>query len=52
LNVVNALGINRVIVMDKGKIIEEGHPDVLLKQSDGHYARLAREQGLLGFTTK
>ena len=52
LNVVAALGINRVIVMDKGKIIEDGHPDILMNKSDGHYARLAREQGLLGFTTK
>ena len=51
LSVVPALGINRIVVMDKGRIIEEGHPDVLLKKSDGHYARLAREQGLIGFSS-
>ena len=52
LNIVAALGINRVVVMEKGKIIEEGNPEILLAKPDGQYARLAREQGLIGFTTK
>lgn len=48
LNVVSALGVNRVIVMDKGKIVEAGHPDVLLSKEGGLYASLAREQGITG----
>jgi len=46
LGVVSALDVNRVIVMDKGKIVETGHPDVLLQNEDGLYASLAREQGI------
>jgi ABC-type multidrug transport system fused ATPase/permease subunit len=47
LNVVSALGVNRVIVMDKGEIVESGHPDALLQNDDGLYASLAREQGII-----
>jgi ABC-type multidrug transport system fused ATPase/permease subunit len=47
LNVVSALGINRVIVMDKGHVVEEGPPDVLLQRENGLFARLAREQGVV-----
>lgn len=46
LGVVSALDVNRVIVMDKGKIVETGHPDVLLQKEDSLYASLAREQGI------
>ena len=46
LGVVSALDVNRVIVMDKGKIVETGHPDVLLQKEEGLYASLAREQGI------
>jgi ABC-type multidrug transport system fused ATPase/permease subunit len=47
LNVVSALGINRVVVMDKGHVVEEGPPDVLLRRENGLFARLAREQGVI-----
>ena len=47
LGVVSALGVNRVIVLDKGKIVETGSPEVLLRQKDGLYASLAREQGII-----
>jgi ABC-type multidrug transport system fused ATPase/permease subunit len=45
LGVIRQLEVNRVIVMEKGEVVEEGHPEELLKQ-DGLYARLAREQGI------
>jgi len=46
LGVVRSLGVNRVIVLDKGKIAEMGHPEELLKKENGLYASLAREQGI------
>jgi ABC-type multidrug transport system fused ATPase/permease subunit len=46
LGVVSALGVNRVIVLDKGEIVESGHPEALLQKKDGLYASLAREQGI------
>lgn len=46
LGVVRSLNVNRVIVLDKGKITESGHPEELLKKEDGLYASLAREQGI------
>jgi ABC-type multidrug transport system fused ATPase/permease subunit len=46
LNIVSALGVNRVIVMDKGRIVEMGHPEDLIRQEKGLYASLAREQGI------
>ena len=46
LGAVRALDVNRVIVMDKGKIVESGHPERLLANSNGLYASLAREQGI------
>jgi ATP-binding cassette, subfamily B, bacterial HlyB/CyaB len=33
-------GANRIIVMDKGRIVEQGAHDALLNQADGLYARL------------
>lgn len=47
LAAVRALGVNRVVVMDNGKIVETGHPEDLLRQDDGLYASLAREQGIV-----
>ena len=47
LGVVRSLKVNRVIVLDKGKIVEQGHPEDLLRQPDGLYASLAREQGIV-----
>lgn len=46
LGVVRALDVNKVIVLDKGMIVENGHPEDLLKMEDGLYAALAREQGI------
>ena len=46
LGVVRSLDVNRVIVLDKGKIVEEGHPEDLLKDESSLYAGLAREQGI------
>ena len=46
LGVIRALDVNRVIVLDKGKIVEEGHPEDLLRDDESLYAGLAREQGI------
>lgn len=35
--------MDRIVVLDKGRIIEEGKPDELVKQ-DGLFARLWRRQ--------
>eukprot|EP00536_Pseudo-nitzschia_multiseries_P004178 jgi/Psemu1/253381/estExt_Genewise1Plus.C_680043 len=46
LGVIRSLDVNRVIVLDKGEIVEEGHPEDLLKNEGSLYAGLAREQGI------
>jgi len=46
LGVVRSLDVNRVIVLDRGKIVEEGHPEDLLQDEGSLYAGLAREQGI------
>lgn len=46
LGVVRSLDVNRVVVLDKGKIVEEGHPEELLQDEGSLYAGLAREQGI------
>jgi ABC-type multidrug transport system fused ATPase/permease subunit len=46
LGAVRALDVNRVIVMEKGRIVESGHPERLLQKENGLYASLAREQGI------
>ncbi|HEX7816154.1 type I secretion system permease/ATPase [Dyella sp.] len=35
---------DRIVVLDKGHIVETGAPDELLKHPDGHFARLSRLQ--------
>ena len=47
LGAIRALDVNRVIVMDKGEIVEDGHPEELLRKENGLYAILAREQGIV-----
>lgn len=47
LGAVRSLGVNRVIVMEKGCIVEAGHPEQLLRNKDSLYASLAREQGIV-----
>jgi ABC-type transport system involved in cytochrome bd biosynthesis fused ATPase/permease subunit len=46
LGVIRALNVNKVIVLEQGKIMEMGHPEELLKNG-GLYAQLAREQGIV-----
>ncbi len=46
LGVVRSLGVNKVVVLEQGSIVEIGHPEELLK-SGGIYSQLAREQGIL-----
>ena len=50
LGVVRSLAVNRVIVMEKGRIVEEGHPEDLLRKPNGWYTNLAREQGITAKT--
>lgn len=45
LGVVRSLGVNKVVVLEQGKIVEMGPPEMLLK-TGGIYAQLAREQGI------
>jgi subfamily B ATP-binding cassette protein HlyB/CyaB len=35
---------NRIVVVDKGRIVESGAPDELLRRPDGHFAHLHRLQ--------
>ena len=46
LGVVRSLGVNKVVVLEQGKVVEIGHPEYLL-QMGGIYASLAGEQGIL-----
>lgn len=46
LGVIRALNVNRVVVLEQGKIVENGHPEELLLNDDSLYAALAREQGI------
>ena len=47
LGVIRSLDVNRVIVLDKGMVVEDGHPEVLLGKENGLYTALAREQGIV-----
>lgn len=47
LGVVRSLNVNRVVVMEKGRIVETGHPEELLCKENGWFASLAREQGIV-----
>eukprot|EP00542_Grammatophora_oceanica_P018189 CAMPEP_0194049172 /NCGR_PEP_ID=MMETSP0009_2-20130614/29906_1 /TAXON_ID=210454 /ORGANISM="Grammatophora oceanica, Strain CCMP 410" /LENGTH=802 /DNA_ID=CAMNT_0038695257 /DNA_START=147 /DNA_END=2555 /DNA_ORIENTATION=- len=51
LGVIRSLNVNRVIVMERGKIAEQGHPEELLKDPNSMYASLAREQSIFSSTT-
>jgi len=46
LGVVRSLGLNKVVVLEQGQVVEMGHPEELLK-SGGLYSQLAREQGIV-----
>jgi len=45
LGVIRSLSVNKVVVLERGKVAEFGHPEDLLKQN-GIYAQLAIEQGI------
>lgn len=38
---------DKIVVMDRGRIVQEGAHGDLLQTADGRYARLYRESGLL-----
>ena len=46
LGIISDLNVNRVLVMEKGKIVESGHPSDLLERPSGIFASLAAEQGI------
>jgi ABC-type glutathione transport system ATPase component len=46
LGVIRSLDVNRVLVLEQGEIVEEGHPEDLLRNEKSQYASLAREQGI------
>ncbi|KAL7551061.1 hypothetical protein ACHAWF_014259 [Thalassiosira exigua] len=46
LGVVRSLSVNKVVVLEQGKIVEVGHPEELLERG-GLYAQLALEQGIM-----
>lgn len=46
LGVIRSLGVNQVMVLERGKIVESGHPEVLLWDEHSRYAHMAREQGI------
>lgn len=47
LGVIRSLDVNRVIVLDRGMVVEDGQPEELLNKENGLYAALAREQGIV-----
>ena len=51
LGVIRSLDVNKVIVLDKGEIVEYGHPETLLQDEGSIYAGLALEQGITKLTT-
>ena len=46
LGVIRSLSVNKVVVLDRGRVAESGDPEILLNQN-GIYSQLAREQGIL-----
>ena len=46
LGVVRSLGVNKVVVLEQGEIVEVGDPEKLLNRG-GIYSQLAKEQGIL-----
>mmetsp|Transcript_38509 Transcript_38509/g.115532 ORF Transcript_38509/g.115532 Transcript_38509/m.115532 type:complete len:742 (-) Transcript_38509:166-2391(-) len=47
LGCVRTLGVNKVVVLERGRVAEMGHPEDLLARPGGIYAALAKEQGIL-----
>lgn len=47
LGVIRSLHVNKVVVLERGKVVEIGNPEELLQKENGFYSQLAREQGIL-----
>ncbi len=47
LGVIRSLHVNKVVVLERGRIVEVGEPEALLQKENGYYSQLAREQGIL-----
>ena len=50
LGVIRSIGVNKVVVLENGRIAEVGDPEILLR-SGGIYSQLAAEQGILSQST-
>ena len=44
---IRSLGVNKVVVLERGKIAEVGNPEDLLGRPESLYAQLASEQGIV-----
>lgn len=51
LGVIRSLSVNKVIVLERGKVAEMGHPEDLLR-TGGIYFQLAQEQGITALDEK
>ena len=51
LGVIRSLGVNKVIVLERGEVAEMGHPEDLLR-TGGLYSQLAQEQGIAALEGK
>ena len=51
LGVIRSLGVNKVIVLERGEVAEMGHPEDLLR-TGGIYSQLAQEQGITALEEK
>jgi len=51
LGVIRSLDVNKVVVLERGEVVEMGNPETLL-HSGGAYAQLAREQGIIALEPK
>jgi len=40
-------GGDMIIVLDKGTVVEQGHPDVLLSDTDSHFYKMAKAAGIV-----
>lgn len=47
LGVIRSLGVNKVVVLERGKLMEVGNPEDLLRSTESLYAQLAFEQGIV-----
>ena len=50
LGVIRSLDVNKVVVLERGKVVEIGHPEELLGKEGGLYSQLAKEQGIVALS--